>query len=44
MIAFKEGLNSLPSAMKRKVRGYSTVEYKTATLYFFAGKITLRNH
>ncbi len=39
--AFIEGLNSLFSAVKRKVRGYRTVEYMTARLYFVAGKLTL---
>ncbi len=39
--AFMEGLNSLFSAVKRKARGYRTVEYMTAMLYFVAGKITL---
>ena len=40
-IAFMEGLNSLFSAVKRKARGYRTVEYMTAMLYFVAGKLTL---
>ena len=39
--AFMEGLNSLFSAVKRKARGYRTVEYMTAMLYFVAGKLTL---
>jgi transposase len=39
--AFMEGLNSLFSVVKRKARGYWTVEYMTATLYFVAGKLTL---
>jgi transposase len=38
--AFMEGLNSLFSAVKRKARGYRTVEDKTAMLYFIAGKLT----
>jgi transposase len=39
--AFMEGLNSLVSAVKRKARGYRTVEYMTTMLYFVAGKLTL---
>ena len=39
--AFMDGLNSLFSAVKRKARGYRTVEYMTAMLYFFAGKLAL---
>ena len=39
--AFMEGLNSLFSAVKRKARGYRTVEYMTSMLYFVAGKLTL---
>jgi hypothetical protein len=39
--AFMKGLNSLFSAVKRKARGYRTVEYMTAKLYFVAGKRTL---
>ena len=35
--AFLEGLNSLFSATKRKARGYRSVEYQTAMLYFVAG-------
>jgi transposase len=42
--AFMEGLNSLFSAVKRKARGYRTVEYMTAMLYFVAGKLTLPCH
>jgi transposase len=34
--AFMEGLNSLFSAVKCKVRGYRTVEYLTVMLYFVA--------
>ncbi len=41
---FKEGLNSLFSAVKRKARGYRTVEYMTTMLYFAAGKLTLSCH
>ena len=39
--AFIEGFNSLFSAVKRKARGYRTVKYTTAMLYFVAGKLTL---
>jgi transposase len=39
--AFMEGLNSLFSAVKRKSRGYRSVEYMTSMLYFVAGKLTL---
>jgi transposase len=39
--AFMEGLNSLSSAVKRKARGYRSVEYMTTVLYFVAGKLTL---
>ena len=39
--AYMEGLNSLVSAVKRKARGYRTVEYITSMLYFIAGKLTL---
>ncbi len=42
--AFIEGLNSLFSAVKRKALGYRTVEYKTAMLYFVAGKLTLPSY
>ena len=34
--ALMEKLNSLLSPVKRKARGYQTVEYKTTTLYFIA--------
>jgi transposase len=37
--AFIEGLNSLFSAVKRMARGYRTVEYMTAMLYFVARKL-----
>ena len=39
--ALMEGLNSLFSAVKRKARGYRSVEYMTTVLYFVAGKLTL---
>ena len=39
--AFMEGLNSLFSAVKRRARGYRTVEYMTTMLYLVAGKLTL---
>jgi transposase len=39
-IAFMEELNSLFSAVKRKARGYRTVQYMTTILYFVAGKLT----
>ena len=39
--ACMKGLNSLFSAVKRKARGYRSVEYMTTTLYFVAGKLTL---
>jgi hypothetical protein len=39
--AFMEGLNSLLSAVKRKARGYRTVEHMTAMPYFVAKKLTL---
>ena len=39
--AFLEGLNSLFSATKRKARGYRTIEYQTAMLYFVAGKLEI---
>ena len=42
--AFMEGLNSLFFAVKRRARGYRTVEYMTAMLYFVAGKLTLSCH
>ena len=38
--AFMEGLNSLFSAVKRKARGYQTLEYMSAMQYFVAGKLT----
>jgi hypothetical protein len=37
-------LNSQLSAVKPKARGYRTVEYMTAMLYFAAGKLTLSCH
>jgi transposase len=39
--AFMEGLNSLFLAVKRRARGYRTVEYMTVMLCFVAGKLTL---
>ncbi len=36
-----EGLNSLFSATKRKARGYRSIEYQTAMLYFVAGKLQI---
>jgi transposase len=39
--AFLEGLNSLFSATKRKARGYRSIEYQTAMLYFVAGKLEI---
>jgi len=39
--ALIEGLNSLFSAVKRKARGYQSVEYMTTMLYFVAGKFIL---
>ena len=38
---FMERLNNLFSAVKRKARGYRSVEYMTTTLYFVASKLTL---
>jgi transposase len=40
-IAFMEGLNRLFSTVKRLARGYRTVEYMTAMLYFVAGKLSI---
>jgi transposase len=39
--AYMEGIYSLFSAVKRKARGYRTVEYMTSMLYFVGGKLTL---
>jgi len=39
--AFLEGLNSLFSAVKRKARGYRSIEYMRAILYFVAGKLQI---
>jgi transposase len=39
--AFLEGLNSLFSAVKRKARGYRSIEYMTTMLYFVAGKLEI---
>ncbi len=38
--AFMQGLNSLFSAVKRKARGYQTVEYMTTMLYFVSVRLT----
>jgi transposase len=37
--AFMEGLNSVFSAVRRKARGYRTIEHMIAMLYFVAGKL-----
>jgi hypothetical protein len=42
--AFIEGIDSLSSAVKRKVRGYQTLEYMTTMLHFVAWKLTLPYH
>jgi hypothetical protein len=39
--AFMEGFNSFFLTVKRKARGYRTVGYMTAMLYFVDGKLTL---
>jgi transposase len=39
--AFLEGLNSVFSAVKRKARGYRSIEYMTTMLYFVAGKLQI---
>ena len=39
--AFLEGLNSLFSAVKRKARGYRSLEYMTTMLYFVDGKLEM---
>ena len=39
--AFLEGLNSVFSAVKRKARGYRSVEYMITMLYFVAGKLCI---
>jgi hypothetical protein len=44
MTPFMTGLNSWFSAVKRKARGYRTVEYMTAMLYFVAEKLALPCH
>jgi hypothetical protein len=36
-----EGLNSCFSTVKRKARGYRTIESLTAILYFIAGKLII---
>jgi transposase len=43
-MAFMEGLNSQFSAVKRKARGYRTVENMSTMLYFVVGKLTLPCH
>jgi transposase len=39
--AFREGLNRLFSAVKRKARSYRTKEYQIAMLYFVTGKLEI---
>jgi len=39
--AFLEGLNSVFSAVKRKARGYRSIEYMTTMLYFVAGRLEI---
>jgi transposase len=39
--AFREGLNSVFSAVKRKARGYRNTKYMIARLYFVAGKLAI---
>ena len=39
--AFMEGLNSVFSAVKRRSRGFRSMEYLTTILYFVAGKLRL---
>lgn len=39
--AFMEGLNSVFSAVKRKARGFKSVDYLVTMLYFVAGKLSL---
>ena len=39
--AFMEGLNSVFSAVKRRSRGFRTIEYLRTMLYFTAGKLRL---
>jgi transposase len=39
--AFMEGLNGSLSAVKYEDRGYRTMKYMTATLYFTSGKLAL---
>ena len=41
MTAFMEGFNRVFPAVNRNTRGYLTVKYMTAMLYFVAGKLTL---
>lgn len=42
--AFMEGLNSLFSAVKRRARGYRSVEHMITMLYFVAGKLRIPCH
>jgi transposase len=42
--AFLEGLNSVFSAVKRKARGYRSIEYMTTMLYFVAGKLEIPHY
>ena len=39
--AFREGLNSLFSDIKRKARGHRSAKYMTAMMHLIAGKLTL---
>ena len=39
--AYLEGLNSVFSAVKRRARGYRSIEYLITMLYFVAGKLDL---
>jgi transposase len=42
--AFMEGMNSVFSAVKRKARGFKSVEYLTTMLYFVGGKLSLPSY
>lgn len=42
--AFMEGLNSLFSAVKRRARGYRSIEHMVAMVYFVAGKLRIPCH
>jgi transposase len=42
--AFMEGMNSVFSAVKRKARGFKSVEYLTVMLYFVGGKLSLPSY